>query len=125
MQTKFENRFTYYFTQAFKIMFMVLAFSLIAGGVVMWLWNALIPDIFGLTTIGFWQAIGLIVLSKILFSGFGGSGGSKRHNGQHWGRRWSQMNATDQQAFKEKLRNRYCGDVDEIVEDDRKKESND
>lgn len=38
---------------------------------VFFLWNWLIPSIFGLTTINFWQAIGLLVLCKILFSGFG------------------------------------------------------
>lgn len=37
------------------------------GFVVMWLWNWLMPDIFGLTTITYWQAWGLVVLSHILF----------------------------------------------------------
>ena len=39
----------------------ILAFPL------MWLWNALMPDIFGLMEIGFWQALGLNLLSGILF----------------------------------------------------------
>ena len=34
---------------------------------VMWLWNALMPDIFGLVEIGFWQALGLSLLSGFLF----------------------------------------------------------
>lgn len=33
----------------------------------MWLWNTLMPDIFGLKTIGFWQAVGLNMLAGILF----------------------------------------------------------
>ena len=33
----------------------------------MWLWNALMPDIFGLMEIGFWQAMGLMMLSGCLF----------------------------------------------------------
>lgn len=37
--------------------------------VVMWLWNWLIPAIFSLGVITFWQAAGLLLLSKILFSG--------------------------------------------------------
>ena len=44
----------------------------------MWLWNAIMPDIFGLITITYWQAVGLLILFKILFGGFG-SGGSKSH----------------------------------------------
>jgi hypothetical protein len=39
--------------------------------VVMLLWNALLPAIFGVTCINYWQAAGLIVLTRILFGGFG------------------------------------------------------
>jgi len=38
---------------------------------VMWLWNWLMPTIFSLGVIGFWQAAGLLLLSKIFF-GCGG-----------------------------------------------------
>jgi hypothetical protein len=53
----------------------LLAFPLIVaafGVVVMLLWNWLVPGIFGWAAINFWQALGLLVLSKILFGGFGG-----------------------------------------------------
>ena len=39
--------------------------------IVMLLWNWLMPTIFSLTEITFWQAAGLLILSKIIFSGFG------------------------------------------------------
>lgn len=39
------------------------------GFIVMWLWNSLMPDIFNLKTITYWQAIGLFVLIKILVGG--------------------------------------------------------
>jgi hypothetical protein len=45
------------------------------GYAVMLLWNWLMPDIFGLKRIGYWQAWGLLALSSILFKGMG-SGGS-------------------------------------------------
>ena len=38
----------------------------------MWLWNQLMPAIFGLHAINFWQALGMLVLCKILFGGFRG-----------------------------------------------------
>ncbi len=41
--------------------------GLLLGVVVMWLWNWLMPAIFGLGAITFWQAWGLVVLSHILF----------------------------------------------------------
>ena len=43
------------------------------------LWNNLMPEIFGLRTISYWQSLGLLVLSKILFGGgFGRPGGGFR-----------------------------------------------
>ncbi len=39
--------------------------------VMMLLWNWLIPAIFNGPAITFWQALGLLLLSKILFTGFG------------------------------------------------------
>lgn len=49
------------------------------GWIVMLLWNALMPEIFGLTTLSYWQAWGLLILSTILFKGMGSGhgGGSK------------------------------------------------
>lgn len=43
--------------------------ALIFGIFVKWLWNALMPVIFGLPEIGFWQAVGLVVLGHIFFGG--------------------------------------------------------
>lgn len=48
-----------------------IAFLLAAGGVVMLLWNWLIPEIFGLRTITYFQALGLFLLGRILFGNFG------------------------------------------------------
>ncbi len=39
---------------------------------VMLLWNLLLPGIFGLAAINFWQALGIFILARILFGGFGG-----------------------------------------------------
>jgi hypothetical protein len=47
------------------------AFALVFGYVVMLLWNWLMPGIFGLVAIGFWQAVGIVILAKLLFGGFG------------------------------------------------------
>ncbi len=45
---------------------------------VMWLWNWLMPDIFGLKTINFWKAAGLMALSFILFKSWGSGKSEKR-----------------------------------------------
>ncbi len=51
----------------------------LCGWVVMLLWNWLMPEIFGLKTLNYWQAWGLLALSTILFKGFG-SGGNSGHS---------------------------------------------
>lgn len=46
--------------------------------VVMWLWNWLVPELFNGPVLGYWQTLGLLILTKILFSGMG-HGGSHHH----------------------------------------------
>lgn len=60
--------------KAFKVVgFVILgiagisALAIVFGLIVMWLWNALMPDIFSLPEIGYWQAVGLVVLTHIFF----------------------------------------------------------
>ena len=45
-------------------------FGLLFGWIIVWLWNWLMPMIFGLPTITFWQGAGIFILAKILFGGF-------------------------------------------------------
>lgn len=45
----------------------ILIVALVMGLPIMWLWNWLMPDIFGLIEIGFWQALGINIFSGILF----------------------------------------------------------
>jgi len=71
-----------------------------------------VPTLFKGPVIDFWQAIGLIVLSKILFGGFkGGRGG--RWGGSHkmrevWRKKMEERMATMTEEEIEKYRNR-CG----------------
>lgn len=41
-----------------------------ASGAIMGLWNGIMPQLFGLASIGFWQALGLFLLSQLLTGGF-------------------------------------------------------
>ncbi|MET2984745.1 hypothetical protein [Aureibaculum conchae] len=54
----------------------ITGLAILFGFVVMWLWNWLMPLIFGLPTITFWQAAGLFILFKILLGGCGTGGSS-------------------------------------------------
>lgn len=68
---------------------LVLATSLalIFGYAVMLLWNAVLPALAPVGFISYWQSVGLLVLSRILFGGFGHGkhGGAKEHrHGEAW-----------------------------------------
>ncbi|WP_296151818.1 hypothetical protein [uncultured Flavobacterium sp.] len=49
---------------------LIIAGIFILGAVVMLLWNAILPDVLGVAAVNYWQALGILVLSKILFGGF-------------------------------------------------------
>jgi hypothetical protein len=59
------------------VLFVLLAIAMFfaVSAIVMVLWNNLLPDILGVKAITFLQAIGILILSKILFGGFGGKKG--------------------------------------------------
>jgi len=63
-------------------------FALVFGWLVMILWNWLMPAIFHLGEIGYWQAFGIVILAKLIFGGIGGARyGGRGHN--PWkGRTW-------------------------------------
>lgn len=90
----------------------IAAIAIVAVGVfsliVMTLWNALMPSIFAVRPISFWQSVGLLILSKLLFGGFRTYGGG----GPHWRRRmmerWEQMTPEERERFKQGMRYR-CG----------------
>jgi hypothetical protein len=75
---------------------------------VMWLWNWLVPPIFGWHVITFWQALGLLVLCKILFGGFHGTPGPNSHWRRRMIERWEKMTPEEREKFRESMRGR-CG----------------
>jgi len=50
-------------------LFTIIGVSLLLALPTMWLWNWLMPAIFGLSEVTFWQALGLNFLSGILVKG--------------------------------------------------------
>lgn len=59
--------------------------ALLFGYGLMWLWNWLMPGLFDLPLLNYWQAVGIFVLAKILFGGSGHHGhrGNKRSRNSH------------------------------------------
>jgi chromate transport protein ChrA len=89
------------------VVFVILAAAVLSF-VVMRLWNWLMPGLFGLHSIGFWQALGLLLLSKILFGGFRGRRGPHTQWRGRMIERWAQMSPEEREQFREGMRGR-CG----------------
>jgi hypothetical protein len=96
------------FLRALKIVLMVALAATVFSFVVMGLWNRLMPPIFGLHVVSFWQALGLLVLSKILFGGFHGRPGFGGHWRQRMMERWEQMTPEERENFRAGMRG-GCG----------------
>src|SRR6185437_4485784 len=96
----------YRFLKALKIIGFVILACLIFGFVIMHLWNWLMPVIFGLHAITFWQALGLFIFSKILFGGFRGGFGGRRHWKHQMQERWEQMSPEEREKFRAGMRRR-------------------
>ena len=93
------------------------AFVALVGLAVMGLWNWLMPALFGLGTIGWCQALGLLLLSKILFGGHGmgrrgcgqcGGGHRGAHWRSKWEAKWEKMTPEQRAKFKDHWGNK-CG----------------
>jgi hypothetical protein len=90
-----------------KIALFVIIGAIVFGFIVKSLWNVLVPPIIGWHTITFWQALGLLLLSKILFGGFHRHGGRDRARWkQRMKDRWEQMTPEEREKFRKGMR---CG----------------
>ncbi|HAU4355479.1 TPA: hypothetical protein JD834_15295 [Klebsiella oxytoca] len=91
------------------------ALIIVLGLLVMSLWNALLPAILGVKGIGFWQALGLLALSRILFGGLGFRPGmfGMGHARRRMHERWMKMSPEQRDEFVQRFGHRghrgHCG----------------
>ena len=101
----------FWFKKGLMFLIIFIAAVLLFGAIVMGLWNAILPEALGVKAITFIKALGILLLSKILFGGFGRRGwhGGRhqqwRHNMQE---KWSNMTPEEREKFKAEWKNR-CG----------------
>jgi len=77
------------------------------SAIVMGLWNAILPNVLPVKSVSYWQAMGILVLSKILFSGFRGSGGRGKFGRSGELRdKFRNMSEEERQRFKEEWKQR-------------------
>jgi hypothetical protein len=78
-----------------------VVFIAIGGQVVMLLWNWLLPPLFGWQQIGFWQALGILALSRILFGGFGMHGRGRPKFRRSMAEHWEHMTPEEREKFRQ------------------------
>ena len=84
---------------------------LLFGVIVMLLWNATLPAIIGVKAITFIQALGILILSRILFGGFGRGRGWRGGRGawkMKMQEKWGNMSDEEKEKFRAEWKNR-CG----------------
>ncbi|MEJ2061285.1 MAG: hypothetical protein P8Y64_12495 [Gammaproteobacteria bacterium] len=89
----------------FKFVLLALAGIIVASLVVMLLWNWLAPTLFGLPHIHFFQALGLLILTRLLFGGFRGRPGLFWR--RHMEERWNAMTPEEREKFRAGMRSRW------------------
>jgi MFS family permease len=102
----------------------IVLFMALGGWIVQYLWNWLLPPLFGWRMITFWQALAILVLCRLLFGRWGGG----RHGGhgmrnrwrggmrermaekweQRWAERWEEMTPEEREKFRQGI-GRRCG----------------
>lgn len=111
-----------------SVVFAVVFIGLM-GYVVMRLWNATLPLIIqGVSAITFWQALALLLLSRLLFGGFRGPwnkpgfGGFNRNQWKsRMAERWQQLTPEQRERMRQRW-GRRCGSDDEARPDDSTKD---
>ena len=104
MRSKFKPSRKFFFIIPVIILFGITA-------IVMWLWNWLLPEILGVKTITYWQGMGILILSKILFGGF--SGCKSRNNGmgnKRFINKMQHMTPEEKEIFRAKWKQRFGKD---------------
>lgn len=105
----------FWITKILKGIVFFIVFASLFSFLVMWLWNTIVPGITGWKMLTFWEAAGLLLLSKILFGFRGGWGrhwgGHPRHNyfwKQKWDDKLSHMTPEEREKMKNMWQQRFC-----------------
>jgi len=89
--------------------FVIAAVVALSGGIVMLLWNWLLPPLFGWPPITLLQGFGLLALCRILFGGFGSGGGGGGGYSKH-------MTPEERERFRQRMSERSCRSAGESAE---------
>lgn len=87
----------------------IALFVVLGGLVVQWLWNWLLPALFGVPRVTFWQALGLLALCRILFGGFRSHGGASSRARRRIKERLSHLTPEERERMRLRIHHRFGG----------------
>lgn len=97
----------------FPFPLLILPLLLLTGLIVMFLWNAIMPQAIQAATLNYWQSLGLLVLCRILFGSFRGRSGRRpgmwRGGGPYLQEKWRTMSDEERMKFREEWKRRCRG----------------
>ncbi len=98
-------------------LFFAVVFAVVFGIVVKLLWGVTLTPIFGLPEITYWQAVGIVILARLIFGGFGHR--SKDKSDKRWNQGWDRWGKSDDvpPMFK-RMHDRFHGIDSEEADDD-------
>jgi len=94
----------------------LVAFIALGGVIVQQLWNWLLPPLFGWRQLTFWEALGMLVLCRVLFGGWGSHGGGPSPKlgrrmsdrmADRMAERWDAMTPEERERMRQRLRGRW------------------
>ena len=94
-----------------KVVFFILMAAIaivVFGGIVMLLWNNILAEVLQISTITFGQALGILLLAKILFGGWRGGWSGRQHWKNKMREKWSTMTPEEREKFREQWQ-KLCG----------------
>jgi len=59
-----------YYHNMNKLIYTLVGYTIgvfVANGIIMWVYNSVVPDVFGFKPIGYWQLFGLYMICSYLF----------------------------------------------------------
>jgi hypothetical protein len=93
----------------FLIPFAIIGFVALFTFAVYALWNGVLVDVVAVKAITYWQALGLLLLAKILFGGFPCRGGrcGPGWRGRMMAKRWASLSPEQREKMRDEMRHRF------------------
>ncbi len=104
----------FWIAKGLKVLVLVAVVIGVVGFVTMSLWNWLVPALFSGPAVSYWQALGLLVLARLLFGGMRHHGRGRfgpwgHHMGREWRERWEQMTPEEREQLRGRFREGWGG----------------